>query len=100
MATGKFAHFFTFEFVYTEGAAWTLAAVLHMIVRLQLRSLEEWASPQRQSRVVVGVSGSAAARRGHAALVKTRAFRSLVLRAGCYDFLDMPFATRFALESI
>jgi hypothetical protein len=41
MATGKFAHFFTIEFVYTEGAAWALAAVLHMVARLQLRFLEE-----------------------------------------------------------
>jgi hypothetical protein len=24
MATGRFAHFFTIEFVYTEGAAWAL----------------------------------------------------------------------------
>ena len=41
MATGKFAHFFTIEFVYTEGTAWALAAVLHMVARLQLRLLEE-----------------------------------------------------------
>jgi len=41
MATGKFAHFFTIEFVYTEDAAWALAAVLHMVARLQLRLLEE-----------------------------------------------------------
>jgi hypothetical protein len=41
MATGKFAHFFTIEFVYAEGAAWALAAVLHMVARLQLRFLEE-----------------------------------------------------------
>ena len=41
MATGRFAHFFTIEFVYTEGAAWALAAVLHMIARWQLWFLEE-----------------------------------------------------------
>jgi hypothetical protein len=41
MATGRFAHFFTTEFVYTEGAAWALAAVLHMIARWQLWFLEE-----------------------------------------------------------
>ena len=27
MATGRFAHFFTIEFVYTEGAAWALGSV-------------------------------------------------------------------------
>ena len=41
MATGRFAHFFTIEFVYTEGAAWALPAVLHMIARWQLWFLEE-----------------------------------------------------------
>jgi len=41
MATGRFAHFFTIEFVDTEGAAWALAAVLHMIARWQLWFLEE-----------------------------------------------------------
>jgi uncharacterized membrane protein len=41
LATGKYAHFLTLEFVYSEGAAWVLAAVLHMIARRQLSFLEE-----------------------------------------------------------
>jgi hypothetical protein len=41
MAAGKFARAFTPEFVYTEGAAWVLAAAFHMIARRQLRFLEE-----------------------------------------------------------
>jgi hypothetical protein len=41
LATGKYEHFLTLEFVYSEGAAWVLAAVLHMIARWQLRQLEE-----------------------------------------------------------
>jgi hypothetical protein len=41
LATGKYAHFLTLEFVYSEGAAWVLAAVLHMIARRQLSLLEE-----------------------------------------------------------
>jgi hypothetical protein len=36
VATGKYAHFLTLEFFYSEGAAWVLAAVLHMIARRQL----------------------------------------------------------------
>jgi hypothetical protein len=41
VATGKYAHFLTLEFFYSEGAAWALAAVLHMIARWQLSHLEE-----------------------------------------------------------
>src|ERR1700728_1259929 len=41
VATGKYGHFLTIEFVYSEGAAWVLAAVLHMIARWQLSLLEE-----------------------------------------------------------
>ena len=41
LATGRYSHFLTLEFVYSEGAAWVLAAVLHMIARWQLRQLEE-----------------------------------------------------------
>jgi hypothetical protein len=41
VATGKLAHVFTLEFVYSEGAAWLLAAAFHMIARRQLRLLEE-----------------------------------------------------------
>jgi hypothetical protein len=41
VATGKLGHVFTREFVYTEGVAWVLAAVFHMIARRQLRFLEE-----------------------------------------------------------
>jgi hypothetical protein len=41
LATGRYEHFLTLEFVYSEGAAWVLAAVLHMIARWQLRHLEE-----------------------------------------------------------
>jgi hypothetical protein len=41
LAMGKYEHFLTLEFVYSEGAAWVLAAVLHMIARWQLRQLEE-----------------------------------------------------------
>jgi hypothetical protein len=44
VATGKFAHVFTGEFVYTEGAAWVLAAVFHTIARRQLWFLEERAA--------------------------------------------------------
>jgi hypothetical protein len=41
MVTGRYTHFLTLEFVYSEGAAWVLAAVLHMIARRQLSFLEE-----------------------------------------------------------
>jgi uncharacterized membrane protein len=41
LATGRYSHFLTFEFVYSEGAAWVLAAVLHLIARRQLSLLEE-----------------------------------------------------------
>jgi hypothetical protein len=41
LATGRYSHFLTLEFVYSEGAAWVLAAVLHMIARRQLSLLEE-----------------------------------------------------------
>jgi Na+-transporting NADH:ubiquinone oxidoreductase subunit NqrE len=41
MATGKYGHFLTLEFVYSEGAAWVIAAVLHLIARRQLAHLEE-----------------------------------------------------------
>ena len=41
LATGRYAHFLTLEFVYSEGVAWVLAAVLHMIARRQLSLLEE-----------------------------------------------------------
>jgi len=41
VATGKLAHVFTLEFVYSEAAAWVLAAAFHMIARRQLRFLEE-----------------------------------------------------------
>ena len=41
VATGKYTHFLTLEFVYSEGAAWGLAAVLHMIARWQLSLLKE-----------------------------------------------------------
>ena len=41
VATGKLAHVFTLEFVYSEGAAWVLAAAFHMIARRQLWFLEE-----------------------------------------------------------
>jgi hypothetical protein len=41
VATGKYAHFLTLEFFYSEGAAWVLAAALHMIARRQLSRLEE-----------------------------------------------------------
>ena len=41
VATGRYTHFLTLEFVYSEGAAWVLAAVLHMIAHRQLSSLEE-----------------------------------------------------------
>ena len=41
VATGKLAHVFTLEFVYSEVAAWVLAAAFHMIARRQLRFLEE-----------------------------------------------------------
>jgi hypothetical protein len=41
LATGRYEHFLTLEFVYSEGAAWVLAAGLHMIARWQLRHLEE-----------------------------------------------------------
>ena len=40
LATGKYTHFLTLEFVY-ERAAWVLAAVLRMIARRQLRYLED-----------------------------------------------------------
>jgi hypothetical protein len=36
LATGKYG-----QFVYSEGAAWVLAAVLHIIARQQLGQLEE-----------------------------------------------------------
>jgi hypothetical protein len=38
---GKYGHFLTLEFVYSEGAAWVAAAVLHLIARRQLAHLEE-----------------------------------------------------------
>jgi uncharacterized membrane protein len=41
LATGKYVHFLTLEFVYSEGAAWVAAAVLHLIARRQLAHLEE-----------------------------------------------------------
>jgi hypothetical protein len=41
VATGKYEHFLTLEFVYSEGAAWLLAALLHMIARRQLSLLKE-----------------------------------------------------------
>jgi uncharacterized membrane protein len=41
LATGQYRHFLTLEFAYSEGAAWILAAVLHMIARRQLANLEE-----------------------------------------------------------
>jgi hypothetical protein len=41
LATGKYGHFLTLEFVYSEGAAWVLAALLHIIARRQLTHLEE-----------------------------------------------------------
>jgi hypothetical protein len=41
LATGRYGHFLTFEFVYSEGAAWALAAVLHIVAWRQLRHLAE-----------------------------------------------------------
>jgi hypothetical protein len=41
LATGKYGHFLTLEFVYSEGAAWVLAALLHIIARRQLAHLQE-----------------------------------------------------------
>jgi hypothetical protein len=41
VAMGKYGHFLTLEFVYSEGAAWAAAAVLHLIARRQLAHLEE-----------------------------------------------------------
>jgi hypothetical protein len=41
LATGRYGHFLTLEFVYSEGAAWVLAAVLHIFARRQLARLEE-----------------------------------------------------------
>jgi hypothetical protein len=41
VAMGKYGHFLTLEFVYSEGAAWVAAAVLHLIARRQLAHLEE-----------------------------------------------------------
>jgi hypothetical protein len=41
LATGRYGHFLTLEFIYSEGAAWVLAGVLHIIARRQLARLEE-----------------------------------------------------------
>ena len=41
VAMGKYGHFLTLEFDYSEGAAWVAAAVLHLIARRQLAHLEE-----------------------------------------------------------
>jgi hypothetical protein len=41
VAMGKYGHFLTLEFVYSEGAAWVAAAALHLIARRQLAHLEE-----------------------------------------------------------
>ena len=41
LATGKYAHFLTLEFMYSEGAAWVLAGLLHIIARRQLARMEE-----------------------------------------------------------
>jgi hypothetical protein len=41
LATGKYEHFLTLEFMYSEGVAWVLAAVLHVVARRQLGHLEE-----------------------------------------------------------
>ena len=53
VATGKLAHVFTHEFVYSEAAAWVLAAAFHMIARRQLRFLaagksSNWTGYERQ----------------------------------------------------
>jgi len=101
MATGKFAHFFTFGFVYTEGPAWALAAALHMLAHMRLRFFRRvnWPSKAVRRRCRRQRLGQPSLRsRGEP--VKARAFRSFVFRSGCNGFLDMPFATCFALESI
>jgi hypothetical protein len=41
LTTGKYGHFLTIEFVYSEGAAWVLAALLRIVARRQLAHLEE-----------------------------------------------------------